>query len=344
MITIIIPTYERSKYLRRALIYWLRYPVNIIVIDGSESPSIELSEFEMHFNLAYFHMPVSLEERLLYAASILTGEYAIQISDDEFLSYDALMAASNILNQKKHISAVLGATLAFKKIDNKFLSCIWYSSAQNLNISGATPSERLRQRCLVRGNSIYYSLMRVETMRAALLMIGEHHYSCPYVAEYQMEATICLFGDVKVMRQVMWFRSQEVPMISNEGIKRNIFFGDWIMDSNNKSEIENLKRSINANFNRSGNSIDSITPEEFIKTFSNFERYEPRLLLIKNIIEFVKSFKLMKLLFLPLNKLRRRASSNFENLNNTKGKLKLHKIKFNDQEMNLISDIVMKRE
>lgn len=344
MITIIIPTYERSRYLKRALSYWLAYPVNIIVVDGSESPSIDISLFKNYRYLTYCHMPVSIEKRLAYAATILTGSYAIQISDDEFLSYDALVAAAKLLTEQNTVSAVLGATLAFKIIDNKFFSSIWYSSSQSLSICGANPSERLKQRCTVQGNSIYYSLLRVEVMRAALLMIGEHHYSCPYVSEYQMEAMICHFGSVKVMPQLMWFRSHEVPMINNPSNNRNIFFSDWIEDPKNRHEIEILRKSLNSNFNRAGYSNGNISPDEFINLFAKYESNNLRHSLKNSIYKIFKNFKFTKQILSHFNKLRGEKLIKFYDLDSIKNKLYLNNIKYNYLEIDHISNIVISKE
>jgi glycosyltransferase domain-containing protein len=344
LITIIIPTYERAKYLSRALFYWLRYPVNIIVVDGSEVPSIEINAFKMYGNLTYCHMPLTIEKRLAYAASILTGKYAIQISDDEFLSYSALVTASKILDEQKNISAVLGATLAFKKIENKFFSSIWYPSAQNLNISGRTPSERLKQRCSVRGNSIYYPLVRVDTMRAALLIVGENHYSCPYVAEYQMEALFCLFGSVKVIPELMWFRSHEVPMINNKNNNRDIFFSEWIKDKNNLFEVEILKKSCSINFNYFENSTGSITADEFIDSFSKFEGNVRQNTIKENISNLMKNCKITKLLLSYINLMRAKFTRNFKNLYEIKIDLEKNKIKYNNEEINIIANIVATKD
>ena len=61
-ITIIIPTFERSEYIKKSLSYWNLFPVNIIILDGSKVPSLEVSDLSL--NIQYYHLPISIYKRL----------------------------------------------------------------------------------------------------------------------------------------------------------------------------------------------------------------------------------------------------------------------------------------
>lgn len=267
-ITIIIPTFERPEFLRRSLDYWSVYPVNVIVIDGSIAPALAIDRFLLPTNVQYYHLPISLEERFSFAATMLVGTYAALISDDEFLAYSALDLAANILDAESEVSAVLGATLAFNNLHGRFLCKMQYQSAQQLNINGSTPRERLEQRFNATGNSIFYPLVRVEALRLALQFIGEHKYSCPYIAEYQMEAMLCAAGAVRVMPIVMWFRSFETPMITSTNHDRGVLLPVWIQDRRNLGDLERLKTSASKYFSMASSSSNKITGERFVELYT----------------------------------------------------------------------------
>ncbi|CAN6134433.1 Glycosyltransferase domain [Methylophilaceae bacterium] len=271
-ITIIIPTYERPQFIKRALYYWSAYPVNVIVIDGSRAPSVNADDFILPINVQYYHLPISIEERFSFAASKISGEYAALISDDEFLSYSALKDATNILDDDEDVSAVLGVTIGFNKVKKQFLCSMLYQSAEHLDITGQTAKIRINQRIRVAENSIFYPLVRVEVLKIALKFIGEYHYSCPYVAEYQMEAILCAAGAVKVMPALMWFRSFEVSMISNDQHNRAILFSKWLNDPKNVEDLEKLKLSATEYFSKLSKYDKSLDGSQFVNFFEKFEK------------------------------------------------------------------------
>ena len=271
-ITIIIPTYERKTYINRALEYWSIYPVNVIVVDGSANPSVEKNLIDSFENVEYFHMPISPEKRIYFATNKLNTPYALIISDDEFIAYSALSAAKGILLSDPEVVAVLGETVAFHVHANKMVGRRLYQSAHQLDISAKLPKSRLLQRFDFKDNSIFFPLVRSDLLRLAGEYLTDNQYSCPYIAESQMEAILCAAGSVKVIPQLMWFRSLEVNRITTPEHDRSISFYSWVKDPKNAEHVERLISSSDKYLSSASPTSSPITGLEFIEIFAEQER------------------------------------------------------------------------
>jgi glycosyltransferase domain-containing protein len=271
-ITIIIPTYNRHANLLQALTYWSVYPVKLIVVDGSNISDFDVEKISSYINIDYYYIPDSIESRLFFASTKITTTYAAIISDDEFLSYSALLSATAILDSEPDVVAVLGATLGFYGLEDKLVGRHHYRSVHQLDISAKNPAGRIRQRLAFPENSIFYPLVRSEVLKLACQFIGEYRYSCPYVPEWQMEVMLCAAGAVRVMPQLMWFRNLEKNIISNQNWNREIYFSYWCRDPANADELDRLKNSANKYFSLASSALPIITGTEFIDLYAVVEQ------------------------------------------------------------------------
>ncbi|MFA7281146.1 MAG: TIGR00180 family glycosyltransferase, partial [Sterolibacterium sp.] len=144
-ITLIIPTYNRPDLLKRAISYWSAYGHQLIIVDGSDVPNEECTKYDTEDGITYFHMPVSIEQRILFAASQVATDYVAMIPDDEFYLPSALEEARDILDSMPDVSFVAGATIAFKTIDGRLFSRHHYRTAMKLQIDSNSPLERVKQ-------------------------------------------------------------------------------------------------------------------------------------------------------------------------------------------------------
>ena len=271
-ITIIIPTYERQTYIRRSLEFWSIYPVNVIVVDGSTTPSVGENLISNFKNIEYFHLPISPEKRIYFATNRINTPYALIISDDEFISYSALITAKDILMSDEQVVAVLGETVAFHMHANKMVGRRLYQSAHQLDISANSPKSRLLQRIKFADNSIFFPLVRADLLRIAGKYMSDNQYSCPYIAEIQMEAILCSAGKVKVISKLMWFRSLEVNRITTPEHDRSISFYAWCNDPKNAEDFKRLLASSNTYLSLASSTSTPITGLEFIDIFSEQEK------------------------------------------------------------------------
>jgi glycosyltransferase domain-containing protein len=248
----------------------------LIIVDGSSKPTLGDEVIRLYKNVNYFNLPVSFEKRLLFATRLIKTPYAAIISDDEFLLYSALTAAANILDLDSDVSAVLGSTLGFNLYNNKVISKLHYQSANNLQILAKLPKARLEQRLDFPDNSIFYPLVRTSTLQLGAEFIGDYQYSCPYIAEYQMEAVLCAAGVVKVMPKLMWFRSFQESMVSTKNHDRSKFFYPWSKDPKNSDDLVKLMTSASKYLGLASPSLPSLTGKDFIILFSKGEQETTR--------------------------------------------------------------------
>lgn len=269
-ITIIIPTFKRHKILQKFLKYWKKQNVNVIIVDGSPRSlfgNLKVKRFE---NICYYHLPKSLEERLCFVSHKITGKYAALISDDEIFLASGLFEACKVLRQDNKIGSVLGATLAFKKRNSKVLFKIEYESILDLKIKSAAWEKRIDERFYVTGNSVVYSLVRAEILKHALAFIGEHKYSCPFIAEYQMEVFLAAAAPIKVIPTLMWLRNRNDESTKAFTYNRKAFFHKWIKDPKKSKEINLLKTSFLETFRFILNKNISST-QQLLEKITDFE-------------------------------------------------------------------------
>ena len=100
MITLIIPTTDfRDKLLDRALSYYSKFSVKIIVVDGSKN-----RKKIRYKNVQYFHNPgISLEQRLLMAVKKIPDNFILISQDDDFINFSVVKKAMKISFCKFHI-------------------------------------------------------------------------------------------------------------------------------------------------------------------------------------------------------------------------------------------------
>jgi glycosyltransferase domain-containing protein len=343
IITIIIPTFERSQYIKKSLSYWNLFPVNLIILDGSKVPSLEFSNLSS--NIQYYHLPISIYKRFEFVADKINGKYAALISDDEFLSYSALLDAVNILDNNPDVSGVLGATAAFR-FKNKISFNHIYKSALHLNISSVEPTIRIEQRASVTENSIFYPLTRVSILKTALRLIGNKEYTCTHIAEYQMEAVLCNFGKIIVMPKIFWFRSMDVPYVSNNDFNRSIYFHEWVKDSKNINDLVFLKESVTKFMQNPESNFQQISGEQFVKIYSKSPvevESERTISGLLKIYRFCIPFLIRKNVRVVLNYINGMDKDNYYfNTNLFYNYLNKNNIKYNDAEFNLIIKLLEK--
>ena len=74
-LTLVIITYNRHKYLKRALKYWSKYNIKLLILDGSD---IEFRDSCLESeNIKYIYGPKDLYHRLLSSVNYIETEFTI---------------------------------------------------------------------------------------------------------------------------------------------------------------------------------------------------------------------------------------------------------------------------
>ena len=136
--SLIIPTRNRSEYVRRLLLYYvacgLRSP--IFIADGSdEYHAAELiaisTELAGKLDIKYVAhgQEMSLFERLRQAARAIDTPFFAYVGDDDFLIPEALEKGSLLMSRRPDVSAVVGSAIVFTM----------YGQAAHGKIDGMSP-------------------------------------------------------------------------------------------------------------------------------------------------------------------------------------------------------------
>ncbi|WP_373034666.1 TIGR00180 family glycosyltransferase [Sulfurimonas sp.] len=110
-LTIVIPTYNRHKYLNRILSYYKNFQFNnILVIDST----IEEFDNKDEYNIEYFHYPnISFSEKMLDAINKVKTEYMVVCADDDFILLDASLKCVEFLDNNPEYVSCSGTFVTF---------------------------------------------------------------------------------------------------------------------------------------------------------------------------------------------------------------------------------------
>lgn len=115
--TILVPTHNRKKMMKRFLDYMYSEKVNhkILIVDSSDDPDCELATKEMikrmasALNISYSHMTgCSIYQKYLLALNSVDTDYVCTLADHNFLNMNCLIECENFLNNNCDYSHVNG--------------------------------------------------------------------------------------------------------------------------------------------------------------------------------------------------------------------------------------------
>jgi len=142
-VTVIIPTCNRPKYLKRSLDYWGRTDFNVLVADGG----VERYDGKIPPNISYFYDNLSSPgERWLNSVQKVNTRYVVLCADDDFLTVRGLHACVAFLEGHSDYVSAQGHAILFKIKDRENISIEALNAFMvGHKIDGATAKERLRQ-------------------------------------------------------------------------------------------------------------------------------------------------------------------------------------------------------
>jgi len=251
-LTIVIPSFERQHYLERQVNYWKDKRVKIIILDGSKCSWEYVFSYE---NVKYFHIPETIEKRLLFAASRIDTEYSALLSDDEFFLPSAL--ESCILQLDNNVDAVSckGAALGFNYLGKDVVGFDVYPTLRNIfSINQSTSQERMLRHMRPYNMTTLWAVIRRDVFIATLKAMGsDGPFKSAATGELQTSLLVSYYGKCLIIDELMWLRSSENKNIWWQAGPLSIV--DWYKDANNKHEIELFFNNIQAQIEFNDKSI-----------------------------------------------------------------------------------------
>jgi glycosyltransferase domain-containing protein len=240
-ITIVIPSYERPKYLERSLAYWNLFSIKVIVLDGSESPLDKDFLSSLNSKVEYYHLPVSFEERLQIGMHLVTTSYTAMIGDDEYFLVQGLIACKHELEVDKALVSCTGVCWEFHAenetlvVGERYVNWLEFCS-----ISNEDGISRIHEYSKNAMSAICYSLVRTSAWCKATNIIVANPSGVTFLTEIFIELSIAFEGKTKVINEPFWLRSAEAS--SHWESESTVSVEKWLHDPSYKSERERYFR------------------------------------------------------------------------------------------------------
>ena len=239
-LTIIIPTYNRQEYVLRNMQYWSNYDVTVHIFDGTSLPIDEHLIMELGCNINYHHMPCCLFDRLGKSIDCVDTEYSMMMSDDEFYIPSALESCIGELECNKDLVSCMGLAVGFSVIRKQVFGAVIYDCLRTANIMQDRPCDRSYYHMNNYCPSTIYSVMRSSVWKKSMKSLSYKNYETYFksVGELQFEITSAYLGKSKIIKELMWLRSNEnIPNSLHTGDASVSIKDNWYKDIN--SDIRN---------------------------------------------------------------------------------------------------------
>jgi hypothetical protein len=228
-----MPTYNRPKFAERAILFWARTNINLVVLDGSRIPlDRRITEF-LPNNIQYHNIQRSWTERILLGAQLSTTPYTALVNDDEFYLPGSLVNCVVELDKNKELVSVIGHVLKFKVVGKDVFFMRAYKDFSVADVSSNIPLERVTSHLNPYNMSSLFAICRTNVFLNNALVAHEcSKLSLPASFELGFEIANSFQGKSKVIPILYWLRSTENPplwptkTISTAKLLQDILEGD----------------------------------------------------------------------------------------------------------------------
>jgi len=242
-LTIVVPTYNRQKYIFRVIEFWSKTPVHLVILDGSPEPLVFRPDSFESGNLTYHHSPVSIEKRLGESIAFVDSDYVALISDDEFFLTSTCYDCIQFLDQHLDFSACKGQAVGFGWSGRHVYGRQGYPKLMGYGIRSENSAERMSEHMAPYQMASLWAIQRRDVYEACALAISNGEaFSSAAAGEVQVSLITAFMGKVKVLDELMWLRSYENKNIWwNNG---NLSIAAWWRDSSKSEEHKRLSASV----------------------------------------------------------------------------------------------------
>lgn len=244
-ITILIPTYQRKKYLFKNLKFWENYKINIIILDGGQEPINQNNFKNFKNNIKYFLFKnCNFEKRLYIGSQKVKTPYCVLLGDDELHVPSALKKSINFLRKNQDYGCCIGRCVGFKST-NKYLS-LWPEKVIQSNHFVNQNKSLLRMNYHIKNftPSTLYAVHTIQSFKFSTKIFKNLKFDSPYIQETIFELLASTYSKCKVLPYLSWYRNFENKPIIDKNSKRLYFLSDWFFEKKNIKIIQILKKDL----------------------------------------------------------------------------------------------------
>ncbi len=240
------------------------YDAQVIVVDGSDNQFNSEIVLNLPSHIRYYHARLPLGDRILYASTLISTEFAMLCADDEFMLVDGLDSCLSFLKANPDYSQCGGASIAIKKIGNNL--SLYPSKSKQLkhHLSDPSPSVRLLQHLQGYTPSTSYALHRSSSLISCINECHTFAHASPYMGELMFELVAAINGKSCTLNSVTWIRNHINPMISTPGFDRTQCLRQYLHLQTRKKSVKLFVSKLHFFLERRSPSDSVILSEEKI--------------------------------------------------------------------------------
>ena len=219
MLTLILLSNNRPKFLRRSVLFWNKYNFKMIIVDGSDVSQRTWIEQNTKENISYFHNQSLFPKRLKIAADLTKTKYAIFVPDDEYYLPNMLNYCVNFLEKNPEYVAVNGLAIAFAYENNEVIGLTQYPEWMDRERLEEDAKDRVVAHMSNYSNNLTSSVTRVDAWKQAAYLYAKHDFHIYPLWEIEINLLLSFAGKSKTFKQLMHIKSAEK---SSPPIRNNI--------------------------------------------------------------------------------------------------------------------------
>lgn len=193
MLTIIIPSHRRHRYLRRSIAYYQQLPFQVLLVDSSTNAFND----PLPAHIRYLHLPdMPFADKVLIAANHLETPFVALCPDDDFFLPQLLQQATAQMSQNPDLSICFGRPIRF---DEPYSGRFRWAGA-------ALPFPRLSgdkildiQRFMKRYEQVLWSVYRPDVLFESFVRIRQARYQNENFIELTIAAVAVALGTIHPM-------------------------------------------------------------------------------------------------------------------------------------------------
>jgi len=214
-LTVVVFTYNRQAYALRALRYWIDQGIIVHVLDGSKDP-IPQDDLEnlLTSKSYYYHLPISWNQRIAYATTLVTTPYVVVACEDEFYVRSGLISCLNELELDPELVACGGRRIGF----DYFLKKVYFwqegYARDTSTVKQDTPFDRMAAYRIFNLTVPFYAVTKTEIWKKSFRSFIKKEFPIYCAGEIQYVISLLYLGKFKLVSEATWLRSYENKSIS----------------------------------------------------------------------------------------------------------------------------------
>ncbi len=208
-LTMVFITRNRQELVLKNSRIYQRLGAAIVILDGSDSPIVEIDQRSFADQFTYIYSFDCLERRLSLAAKYVQTPFTIVSTDDDLLVPSALQKSISFLLEHPEILSCSGRAIGFERLSSKLNLLDCYPEHDNPKNSLLPSSVILRtfQYFRTYSSRYFYSVYRTEDWIPIYTnFVGKKSLPRNYL-ELIIEFRACLKGSHHILPSLFWLRN-----------------------------------------------------------------------------------------------------------------------------------------